>query len=99
MSISLTPVPQKLSRKQARKLIYEKLSGALAEYKNNFKEKKFENTLKKASKMFASDLSKTIGKKKEVKANKKKVKTRKKEKKQAIKEVSASVADLQLQQG
>lgn len=65
MSNTLSTLPQKLSKKEARKLVYEKLAGALAEYKDSLKEKRFVNNLKKASKLFAADIAKTIGRKKE----------------------------------
>lgn len=54
---------KKLTKKEVRQVVYEKLSRALTEFKPNFKEKKFESNLKKASKLFASDLAKSIGKK------------------------------------
>ena len=81
MSTTLSPVPKKLSKKQVRKQIYEKLLGALAEFRNGVKEKKFESRIKKASKMFASDIAKTIGKKQkpEKKAKKKDAKKSKPE--------------------
>ena len=50
----------KLSKKEARKIVYEKLSNALAEYKANVKEKKFDSNLKKASKLFAADIAKAL---------------------------------------
>ena len=52
----------KLSKKEARKIVYEKLSGALAEYRANVKEKKFDSNLKKASKLFAADIAKAVAK-------------------------------------
>jgi len=55
----------KLSKKEARKIVYEKLSNALAEYKANLKEKKFDSNLKKASKLFAADIAKAIAKQKQ----------------------------------
>jgi hypothetical protein len=55
----------KLSKKEARKIVYEKLSGALAEYKANVKEKKFDSNLKKASKLFAADIAKAVAKQKQ----------------------------------
>ena len=55
----------KLSKKEARKIVYEKLSGALAEYKANVKEKKFDSNLKKASKLFAADIAKAFAKQKQ----------------------------------
>jgi predicted ArsR family transcriptional regulator len=60
---------KKLSKKQARKIAYEKISHALAEYRNSIKEKKFKEHLKKASKLFASDIAKAA-KKKPAKAKK-----------------------------
>jgi len=51
---------RKLSKKEARKIAYEKLSSALAEYKIGIKEKRFESQLKKASKLFAADIAKAV---------------------------------------
>jgi hypothetical protein len=87
MTTTLSPVPKKLSKKQVRKMIYEKLSGALAEYRAGVKEKKFETHLKQASKLFASDIAKTIGKKKE--------KTEKKAKKKDGKKAKSETTELQ----
>ena len=53
---------KKLSKKEARKLVYEKFASALAEYKTGVKEKKFDSNLKKASKLFASDIARAISK-------------------------------------
>ena len=55
----------KLSKKEARKIVYEKLSSALAEYKASVKEKKFDSNLKKASKLFAADIAKAVAKQKQ----------------------------------
>ncbi|HZJ61069.1 MAG TPA: hypothetical protein VFD24_12350 [Chitinophagaceae bacterium] len=55
----------KLSKKEARKIVYEKLSGALAEYRASVKEKKFDSNLKKASKLFAADIAKAVAKQKQ----------------------------------
>ena len=55
----------KLSKKEARKIVYEKFSNALAEYKASVKEKKFDSNLKKASKLFASDIAKAVAKQKQ----------------------------------
>ena len=52
----------KLSKKEARKIVYEKLATALAEYRSNVKEKKFSSNLKKASKLFAADIAKAMSK-------------------------------------
>ncbi|MEQ1676447.1 MAG: hypothetical protein ABL876_07095 [Chitinophagaceae bacterium] len=65
MSNTLSTLPQKISKKEARKLVYEKLAVALAEYKDSLKEKRFISNLKKASRLFAADIAKTIGRKKE----------------------------------
>lgn len=92
MSTSLSPVPQKLSKKEIRKQVYEKLVGALSDYKSSIKEKKFENNLKKASKLFASDIAKTIGRKKH--KPKKEAKIKKKE----VKKVEPVVTDEQVKQ-
>lgn len=62
-----------LTKKEARKIVYEKLAGALAEYKSDFGKKRFENNLKKASKLFATDIAKAAKK-----VNGKKVKMKKK---------------------
>lgn len=70
----LIPV-KKISKKQVRKEVFQKLSGALAEYKSKLDKKKFENKLKKASKLFAVDIAKASKKKiKAVKAKKAAVK-------------------------
>ncbi len=53
--------PSKLSKKEARKLVYEKLATALAEYRSSVKEKK----LKKASKLFAADIAKAVARQKQ----------------------------------
>jgi hypothetical protein len=55
-------VVKKPTKKETRKEIFEKLSGALAEYKNKLDEKKFENKLKKASRFFAADIVKAYKK-------------------------------------
>jgi len=55
----------KLSKKDARKIVYEKFSNALAEYRTNVKEKKFDSNLRKASKLFAADIAKAVAKQKQ----------------------------------
>ena len=67
---------REVSKKQARKLIYEKLAAALQDYKNSMKEKRFNANLKKASRLFAADLAKGL-KKNNVKAKKNKTKVKK----------------------
>ena len=57
-----TVIVKKPTKKETRKEVFEKLSGALAEYKSKLDEKKFENNLKKASKLFAVDIVKAIKK-------------------------------------
>jgi hypothetical protein len=49
---------KKVTKKEARKIVYEKLSGLLSEYQNGSNKKQFENKLKKASKLFAVVLTK-----------------------------------------
>ncbi len=53
----------KISKKNARRVIYEKLAVAMAEYKNSIKEKRFTANLKKASNLFAGDIAKAMKKK------------------------------------
>ena len=53
---------KKFIKKETRKEVFEKLAGALAEYKSKLNEKKFENNLKKATKLFAVDIVKAIKK-------------------------------------
>ena len=60
-----------ITKKEARKVIFEKLSGALAEYKNKLDKKKFESKLKKASKLFAVDIAKASRKNSQEKKAKK----------------------------
>ncbi|MEO5948709.1 MAG: hypothetical protein ABIP79_17975 [Chitinophagaceae bacterium] len=68
MNIIQTQAPAKLSKKQARKLIYSKLSAVLTKFKPEKSEKKFNGKLKKASKLFVVDILKSsaqMNKKKE----------------------------------
>ena len=58
-----TSSPEKISKKQTRETVYNKLAVALAEYKNSMKEKKFLTNLKKASKLFADEINKKSVKK------------------------------------
>jgi len=51
---------KKLSKKEARKIVYEKFAVALADYRAGVKEKKFTSNLKKASKLFAADIAKAV---------------------------------------
>lgn len=52
--------PRKVSKKELRQQVYEKIAGALAEYKMGINEKKFDNRLKKVSRIFAQDISKAV---------------------------------------
>ena len=52
----------KVTKKEARKVVYDKLAGALAEFKDAVSEKKFSRKLKKASKLFAVDIAKAATK-------------------------------------
>ena len=71
MSIQTTTAASTLNKKDARKDIYKKLENALNEYRDQFREKRFEAKLKKASRLFADDLGKRIKKNKD-KSKKKK---------------------------
>jgi hypothetical protein len=73
---------QKISKKEAEKLVFSKLANALAEYKKDVKAKKFKTTLKKASKLFAEDIAKASHKNngKLKQTQKKKTKTKVEEK-------------------
>ena len=57
-----TVIIRKPTKKETQKEVFEKLSHALAEYKSQLDGKKFENKLKKASKVFATDIVKAIKK-------------------------------------
>ena len=65
-----TIAEKKPSKKQTQKEVFQKLSGALADYRPNLNRKKFEIKLKKASKLFATDIIKSL-KKDRKKRNKK----------------------------
>ena len=58
---------KKVSKKDARKLVYNRLTVALTEFKVGIKNKKFEDSLKKASKLFAVDIVKASHRKKVLK--------------------------------
>jgi hypothetical protein len=88
MSNEVPSINQKISKKKVRKQIYAKLAGALAEYKSGLKEKRFKSNLKKASRLFAADIAKTIGKKKEKAENQLKEKTNVARQEQPVKEAS-----------
>jgi hypothetical protein len=63
MSTTITPINKKLSKKEVRKLVYQKLESAFAEFRTSLKEKKFSKNLKKASRLFVADIEKAINKK------------------------------------
>ena len=65
---------RKLSKKEARKVVYEKLANALSEYRNGVNEKKFTSNLKKASKLFAADIAKAVARQKQKIQNPTKIK-------------------------
>jgi hypothetical protein len=50
------PAEQQISKKEAKILLYNKFSNALADYKKDIKKKKLDTKLKKASKLFAVDI-------------------------------------------
>lgn len=56
---------KKLSKKEARKIVSQKIATALEEYRSTVKEKKFDNNIKKASKLFAADIAKAIARQKQ----------------------------------
>jgi len=57
----------KLSRKETQKLVFDKLSAALADFRKDLKEKKLVSSLKKVSKSLASDIVKAARKNGKVK--------------------------------
>jgi hypothetical protein len=80
MPIKKTIAPKKITKKEINREISDKLANTLAPYKVKIGEKKFNNLLKKTSKIFAESLvkanrktNKTVAVKK--KAAKKKVKS------------------------
>ena len=73
---------QKISKKEAKTIVYNKLAEALSDYKKEIKPKKFEAKLKKASKLFATDIAKAAGKTKPVKTKKLKLKNKPAKKKE-----------------
>ena len=62
MDVQTEAATVKLTKKQVRKTVYEKLSAALSDFKD-IDQKKFENKLKKASKLFAPSIRKALNKK------------------------------------
>lgn len=53
---------KKVTKKEARKLVYDRLAVALAEFKTGIKDKKFESKLLRASKLFATDIARAASK-------------------------------------
>jgi hypothetical protein len=53
---------KKLSKKETRKIVFEKLSSALGDYGGELKQKKVAKNLKKFSKLLAENIVKTAGK-------------------------------------
>lgn len=62
---TIAPASSTPSRKQRRKEIVDKLTGALSEYKQDLGGKKLANYFRKASKLISRDLEKSIKKHKE----------------------------------
>jgi hypothetical protein len=89
MNTMLSAIQPRPTKKEIRKMMYDKLALALADYRTTMKEKKFESNLKRASKMFAADLAKSIGKKKD-KAPKQEKKKNGKKKKQETQELQVN---------
>ena len=65
-----TAAPVAPTKKQVRKEIAEKLTGALADYKQEIGEKKLATHVKKVSKLIVRDLKKKSGKKQEQRTKK-----------------------------
>ncbi|MEI9912094.1 MAG: hypothetical protein WDO71_22045 [Bacteroidota bacterium] len=80
---------KKISKKEARQQVYDKLALALAEFKTAIKDKKFESNLQKASKLFADDIAKAANKAKD--KSKKPVKKSTKDKTEQKQEPPASL--------
>lgn len=56
---------QKISKKEFRRAISEKMEAALSEYKKELGEKQFSTRIKKASKLFSRNIEKITKKKKQ----------------------------------
>jgi hypothetical protein len=82
-TVATHPSRKKLFKKQLRQTVYEKLALALADYKE-LESKKFKSNLKKASKLFAEDISKAAHKVKKVNGEKKINGEKKKKKETAV---------------
>ena len=65
MSEQATGTVETPTKKQVRKEIFEKLTGALAEYKEDLGEKKLATHVRKVSKLISRDLKKSNKKKRE----------------------------------
>jgi hypothetical protein len=63
---------KKVMVKQLRKEVQQRLATALADFKNGWPDEKYNKTLKRASKLFVTDLARVEEKAKEKKAKKKK---------------------------
>jgi hypothetical protein len=74
---------QKISKKEAKTIVYNKLAEALSDYRQEIKPKKFEAKLKKASKLFSTDIAKAADKANPEKKVKTKIKAGKKHTEQA----------------
>jgi hypothetical protein len=64
---------KKQARKKTQKIVFNKLSVALAEFRGTVKEKKLENNLRKVSRALAADIVKAEKKKNKTQAPKIKV--------------------------
>jgi hypothetical protein len=58
MDNTVTTIAEKVSKKEIRQLVYNKLADALVEFKPLIKRKKFDNKISKATKLFAEDIIK-----------------------------------------
>ncbi|HEX7847159.1 MAG TPA: hypothetical protein VF476_15265 [Chitinophagaceae bacterium] len=84
MNIAAIAPPEK-SKKEVRQMVYNKLSGALDEFKVLFKKKNFDDKMLTATKMFADDIirSNRKARRKDKKLAKKEVQNKTKSKKSA----------------
>ena len=74
---------KEISKKEVKTIVYKKLEAALSDFSKTIKPKKFKASLKKASKLFATDIAKASGKPNVVKATKVKGKAKAADKKVA----------------
>jgi len=62
------PLTKKITKKEIRKSLREKLTTTLADYRSLVGEKKFDSRIRKAARLFGEDISKALPKKDKKKA-------------------------------